>query len=177
MLVFPLFPLPIYLCPLIFHVTFTAGWCVTILYFISLSGYFAHSILLIFIMQMLMEDSSSGRDRACVGAGATLATKCLRSLRAGHVPLVLCCTLPSRWFPLSSTLTGCITHRIRGISQVGGFFCRPDIVGNLHFGFTGWSWLEKNLFPRPVFPTSLLATLHFLENVGKTRETKYLAIW
>lgn len=35
--------------------------------------------------------------------------------------LVLCCTLPSRGFPLSSTLTGCITHRIRGIIQVGGF--------------------------------------------------------
>lgn len=33
----------------------------------------------------------------------------------------------------------------------GGFFCRPDIVGNLHFGFTGWSWLGKTYFPGMFF--------------------------
>lgn len=33
----------------------------------------------------------------------------------------------------------------------GGVFCRPDIVGNLHFGFTGWSWLGKTYFPGMFF--------------------------
>lgn len=88
---------------------------------------------------------------------------------SAHISFVFCCTLPSHWVPLSSTLTRCITRRIWGVLQVDGFFYRPDIVGNLHFGVTVWSWLGKTkyLFPRPAFPTFFLAALHFLQNVGK----------
>lgn len=118
---------------------------------LSISSAYLATLLIQFcwylLRKCLQKTAPQAGNSACVGAGATPAAERLPSLRGGRVPLVLCCTLPSRWFPLSSTLTWCITHRIRGTSQVGGFFCRPDIVGNLHFGFTGCSWLGRTYFP------------------------------
>lgn len=168
LLVFPLFLSLIYLCPLIFHMTFTAGWCITL--FIS-SAYLATLLVQFswFIMQILTEDTASSLVQ-CLCESQSHAAEC-------QVPL-----LPER-----GTYTSCIVlyfaHALIPLflyinqmyylqdlrhKLIGWVFHRPDIVSNLHCGLTGWSLLGKTkYFPGLVSLHFFLDTLHLLQNIEK----------
>lgn len=103
---FPLFPH--LFVPSDFPYDFYSGWCVTTFHFISLPGYFAYSVQLVFIT----EDPVPHLVQCFTTAGATPLSTSLPACR-GRTPLLFHCILPMQsWFSFCFTLTKCITHMI-----------------------------------------------------------------
>lgn len=116
-----------YLCRLIFHVTFIVGWCVTTFHLISLPGYFAHSVQLIFIMQPLIEDT-------VLDESWSRTTESSVPCMGGRTPLLFHCIWPiQRWFPFSFTLTTCITHKIWSGCRLTGVIISVDQILSANF--------------------------------------------